>query len=203
MKIDTAPIKDLTMDPANVRKHSERNLESIRASLNRFGQQKPIVVNRDGVILAGNGTYAAAKSLGWKEIQVVRTDLNGADAVAYAIADNRTAELAEWDGPALAETLAALQNDEEYDHLVTGFTDAEIEALVNAACFNVAEVDAPELADGDREPFRQMTFTVHDSQFEAIEAALRAAKAKGGGESPVNENSNGNALAFVCEAFDG
>jgi ParB-like chromosome segregation protein Spo0J len=132
------------MDPANVRKHSERNLESIRASLNRFGQQKPIVVNKDGVILAGNGTYAAAKSLGWKEIQVVRTDLNGADAVAYAIADNRTAELAEWDGAALAETLAALQNDEEYDHLVTGFTDAEIEALVNESAgmnFEPASID--------------------------------------------------------------
>lgn len=144
MKIDTTPISTLTMDPANVRKHSERNLESIRASLNRFGQQKPIVVNKDGVILAGNGTYAAAKSLGWKEIQVVRTDLNGADAVAYAIADNRTAELAEWDGAALAETLAALQNDEEYDHLVTGFTDAEIEALVNESAgmnFEPASID--------------------------------------------------------------
>jgi hypothetical protein len=48
-----------------------------------------------------------------------------------------------------------------------------------------------------------MTFTVHDSQFEVIEAALKKAKANGGGESVVNENSNGNALAFVCEAFNG
>ena len=144
MKIDTTPISTLTMDPANVRKHSERNLESIRASLNRFGQQKPIVVNGEGVVLAGNGTLAAAKSLGWKEIQVVRTDLNGADAIAYAIADNRTAELAEWDTDALAETLAGLQNDEDFDHLVTGFTDAEIKALVDATAgmnFEPATID--------------------------------------------------------------
>ena len=82
--------------------------------------------------VSGNGTLAAAKSLGWKQVSVVRTDLNGADAVAYAIADNRTAELAEWDTDALAETLAALQNDESIDHLTTGFTDAEIAALVDA-----------------------------------------------------------------------
>ena len=134
MKVDAAKVDTLTMDPANVRKHSTRNLESIAASLNRFGQQKPIVVNAAGVILAGNGTYAAAKSLGWSEVAVVRTHLNGADAVAYAIADNRTAELAEWDTDALAQTLAALQNDDSIDHLVAGFTDAEIAALVDEAC---------------------------------------------------------------------
>jgi hypothetical protein len=48
-----------------------------------------------------------------------------------------------------------------------------------------------------------MTFTVHDSQFEAIESALKKAKAVGGGSSEVNENSNGNALAAICEAFNG
>jgi hypothetical protein len=69
--------------------------------------------------------------------------------------------------------------------------------------YNAAVVDPPELAEGDREPFRQMTFTVHDSQFEAIEAALKKAKEAGGGKSDVNENSNGNALAAICEAFNG
>ena len=133
MNIQTVQTSSLSMDPSNVRKHNERNLDTIKASLTKFGQQKPIVVDAKGVVLAGNGTLAAARALGWKEIQVVRTDLEGAAAVAYAIADNRTAELAEWDTEALATTLAALQNDEEFDHLVAGFTDAEIEALVNTA----------------------------------------------------------------------
>jgi ParB family chromosome partitioning protein len=144
MQTETVLTTSLTMDPANSRKHGERNLETIKASLNRFGQQKPIVVNSKGVVLAGNGTLAAARALGWKEIQVVRTDLEGADAVAYAIADNRTAELAEWDDDALAATLASLQNDEDFDHLVAGFTDAEIEALVNEAAgmnFEPASID--------------------------------------------------------------
>jgi hypothetical protein len=66
--------------------------------------------------------------------------------------------------------------------------------------FDVADADAPELADGDREPFQQMTFTVHDEQKEQIDAARDAAKKIGPFDSP-NENSNGNALARVCESF--
>lgn len=141
VKIDT-----LTLDPANVRKHSEKNLSTIRASLQRFGQQKPIVVNKDGVVVAGNGTLTAAIAMGWKSIGVVETTLQGAEATAYAIADNRTAELAEWDDDALAEQLAALQNDESIDHLAAGFTDAEIEKLVDQAHLGgeVVEDEVPE-----------------------------------------------------------
>ena len=129
MKTERVPIDSVTFDPANVRKHGERNLATIKASLNRFGQQKPIVVDAAGVVRAGNGTLAAAKALGWKEIAIVRSTLSGADATAYAIADNRTAELAEWDDDALAQTLAALQIEDEELAKVTGFDDAEIAAL--------------------------------------------------------------------------
>jgi hypothetical protein len=47
-----------------------------------------------------------------------------------------------------------------------------------------------------------MTFTVHDEQFEEVEAAIKKAKSEGGGESAVNENSNGNALAWICGRFN-
>ena len=130
MKTEQVKVKNLLNDPANVRKHDDRNIESIKASLQRFGQQKPIVVNELGRVVAGNGTLMAAKSLGWKEIQIVRAELDGVDATAYAIADNRTAELAVWDDDALAQTLAALHKDDSIDELVTGFTDQEIEDLI-------------------------------------------------------------------------
>lgn len=123
-------IKDLHHDPANVRKHGERNHNAIKASLQRFGQQKPIVVGEGNIVIAGNGTLAAARDLGWKEIEVVQSQLVGAEATAFAIADNRTAELAEWDDDALAETLAALQNDDTIDHLAAGFSDDEIADLI-------------------------------------------------------------------------
>jgi DNA modification methylase len=129
MTVETIDITDISQDPANVRKHSRRNLDAIKASLRAFGQQKPIVVDDRNVILAGNGTYEAAKELGWSEIQIVRTRLTGTSAVAYAIADNRTAELAEWDDTALAEQLRALQS-EEFDVEAAGFTGEEINGLI-------------------------------------------------------------------------
>ena len=104
----TVPVEGLSEDPTNARKHGPRNLEAIKASLEKFGQQKPIVVNR-GMVVAGNGTLAAAVDLGWENIAVTSTDLKGVAAKAYAIADNRTAELAEWDDVILAETLADME----------------------------------------------------------------------------------------------
>ena len=97
LHVEPASVDSLSADPANVRTHDKRNIDAIKASLRRFGQQKPIVVDGDGVVVAGNGTLAAARELGWQEIAVARTNLKGADAVAYAIADNRTAELARWE----------------------------------------------------------------------------------------------------------
>jgi DNA modification methylase len=142
MKAELVPIDSLTFDPSNVRKHGEQNLATIKASLNRFGQQKPIVVDANGVVRAGNGTLMAAKALGWKEIAVVRSTLAGSEATAYAIADNRTAELAEWDDDALKQTLAALQIEDEDLALATGFDAKEIDALL--APDEVTEDEVPE-----------------------------------------------------------
>lgn len=133
MRTKKTKIDELLNDPANVRKHDQRNIDAIKASLTRFGQQKPIVVNTNGIVIAGNGTLSAARDLGWKDISTVETNLDGVDATAYAIADNRTAELAIWDEDALAQTLASLQNDESIDELVAGFNEQEIEDLISGS----------------------------------------------------------------------
>jgi ParB-like chromosome segregation protein Spo0J len=128
MKVERLAVDSLHHDPSNVRKHDERNVKAIAASLQRFGQQKPIVVDGEGIVRAGNGTLEAAKSLGWADIEAVRTDLESAEAVAYAIADNRTAELAEWDEEGLALQLDALDAD-----LLgaSGFDQGEVAALMD------------------------------------------------------------------------
>jgi len=120
MQIEQVPIKDLAFDPANARKHPSKNLTAIKGSLKKFGQQKPIVIDKNGVVVAGNGTLAAAKELGWDSISAVRTELTGPDAIAFALADNRTAELAEWDVEPLAKTLQALK-DIDFDLSSIGF----------------------------------------------------------------------------------
>lgn len=137
MKIETVPLSSIHPDPANVRTHNPRNLEAIAGSLKRFGQQKPIVVDAEGIIRAGNGTYAAATHLGWTEIQIVRTTLNGPEAIAYAIADNRTGELAGWDVDALNAQWGAM---DENLRAAMGFTDAEMQQLLDDVTNPAAEV---------------------------------------------------------------
>jgi ParB-like chromosome segregation protein Spo0J len=115
MNIETVQIDSIQLDPANVRRHPERNLATIKGSLARFGQQKPIVVDARGIIIAGNGTFEAARALGW---------------TAFAIADNRTSELAEWDGTALADVLAALNTEDATLAESAGFSPSDLAALL-------------------------------------------------------------------------
>ena len=133
-------IAELSLDPTNARKHSDKNLSAIAASLNKFGQRKPIVVHR-GVVLAGNGTLEAAKSLGWTEIEVaeVPADWDDDTAKAYALADNRTAELAEWDEGELAKQLLELQ-DADWDITELGF---DIPALADIEPGDEDEIPEP------------------------------------------------------------
>ena len=118
--IETVPISSLMLDPANARRHPTKNLEALKASLARFGQQKPVVVDARGRVIAGNGTLTAARALGWSEIRVVRTALEGAEAAAFGVADNRTAELAEWDDDALERILRELEL-QRFDVSLLGF----------------------------------------------------------------------------------
>lgn len=124
MEITRIPIESLHCDPANVRKHDKKNLSAIAGSLKSFGQQKPIVVDGNNVVIAGNGTLEAAKSLGWHEIDCVRTEMTGAEAIAFALADNRTAELAFWDMDELQLQLGALFTD-EFDIGEIGFNPSD------------------------------------------------------------------------------
>jgi ParB-like chromosome segregation protein Spo0J len=128
MKLETVKCDTLSLDPANLRKHGRKNLDAIKASLRRFGQQKPIVVDAKGIVLAGNGTLAAAQELGWKEIQIVRTDLAGTQATAFGIADNRSAELAEWDEK-LGDVLSSLKA-EDFPLEDIGYTESELQAML-------------------------------------------------------------------------
>ncbi len=111
MNTEKVLISSLSPDPANARKHDKKNLDAIKGSLRKFGQQKPIVVGANNVVIAGNGTLAAAKELGWTEINIVRSKLTGTEAIAFGLADNKTGELAEWDDEILNRTLDALLNE--------------------------------------------------------------------------------------------
>jgi DNA modification methylase len=125
MKIVRVSLERLHPDPANARLHSPRNLEAIRASLRQFGQQRPLVVQKSsGRIVAGNGTYAAMRLLGWTHCDVVMAELSDVQATGFGIADNRTSELAEWDLGVLQKLLGELGPDDfPFEQLAMGEED--------------------------------------------------------------------------------
>jgi site-specific DNA-methyltransferase (adenine-specific) len=103
MKLENVRLDSLTPDPKNARSH-EQGIPELVESLTAFGQQKNLVVWHDTVI-AGNGLLEAARQLGWTKIAISRTpdEWSYEQAQAFALADNKTAELSEWDTSTLTE----------------------------------------------------------------------------------------------------
>jgi len=140
------PIDEIHLDPANAR--TGHNVERIAGSLAQYGQRKPIVVNRNEAnkVEAGNGTLQAARSLGWTHVAAVLVEDEPSVAIGFAIADNRTAELSQWDYEALQALMGSLDPDLE---LVTGFEGDELEEMLRAAGIDL-DGSLPEA--GDAEP---------------------------------------------------
>jgi len=196
IKTETRAIGALIPFARNSRTHSDEQVAQIAASIREFGWTNPILVDGDNGIIAGHGRLAAARKLGLDAVPVIVLDhLTDAQKRALVIADNKLALNAGWDFELLENEVRGL-DDDGFDLALLGFDDAELIKMLS----EVEPGELPVLADGDREPFQQMTFTLHDEQVEQVKAAMDAAKAMGPFDSP-NENSNGNALARVAETF--
>jgi hypothetical protein len=103
-----ALITSLQSDHKNARRRTDRSSELIKESLQRYGAARSIVIDEDNRILAGNGTIDGAKAAGIKNVRIIETDgdeiiavkrtgLTEEQKVGLALADNRTADLSEWD----------------------------------------------------------------------------------------------------------
>lgn len=197
LQIETVKINALTPDPNNARKHDAKNLDAITGSLKLFGQRKPIVVTPDNIVVAGNGTLEAAKQLGWDEIVVARTPRGWSweQIKAFALADNRTAELAEWDAEILKDQMLELD--------AVGWEIAEFGFESLQPPTDTDWNGALDALGGDRQPIQQMTFTLHDDQVEQLKNALAKSRAMGAFVDTGNPNDNGNALARIVETFNG
>lgn len=151
MKIIKKKLHDISVDPNNARKHDQKNIDAIKGSLRKFGQQHPIIINDRGVILAGNGRYEAAKALGWEELACIVTDLERIDQTAFALADNRTAELASWEEEILKATLGEL-DALDFDLSDIGFDLDEFDLGKPAGGGNTDDDEVPEIP-ADENPY--------------------------------------------------
>lgn len=130
-------IKSLAVDISTL-VHLENNprkgdVDSIASSYKEFGQVRPIVVrpNGDGTatIIAGNHQVIAAKKLGWTHIAAVSTEFDDARAVAFALADNRTAELGHTDDRQLFQVLDEIKDEYSEFLDLLGWDEFELAAL--------------------------------------------------------------------------
>lgn len=125
IRIFLRPLEQLQPHPENPRRG---DVEIVRISLERFGQQKPVITDRDNhdLIVAGNHTYFAARSLGWTHIAAVELWAEAHEGERYMLIDNRTSDGSTYDRETLLEMLDE-QPDE--DIMATGFTFEERERL--------------------------------------------------------------------------
>src|SRR5215831_7760964 len=128
MQVELRNVADIKLYPHNPRRN-EHAVAAVAASIRQFGFRQPIVVDEDGVIVVGSTRYKAAILLGLQQVPVhVATGLTPAQVKAYRLADNKTAELAEWDDTLLVQEIAQLQKlDIDID--VLGFSAEELTNL--------------------------------------------------------------------------
>ena len=179
-------MKVFNVDPQRLRPYennpriNDGAVEAVAKSIDEFGFKVPIVVDSDYVIIAGHTRLKAAEKLGLKTVPVViADDLTEEQARAFRLADNKTAELAEWDFEKLSEELGNITDLDMQDF---GF-DA-----VNEGDFG----EDFELPSGEKSSIVTMTFTVHEKMKELIEYSLSQID-----ETPEtfgNINQNGNKL---------
>ena len=130
LKFELIPIEKITPYDKNTRKHTEVDVATTRASIEKFGMDDPIGVwGKKNLIVEGHGRLLALKAMGWKgPVPCVRLDhLSDAQRRAYAIAHNRTAEMSEWDFDALDEERADLEENFGIDFTDIGFPEVEDE----------------------------------------------------------------------------
>ena len=194
-KYSERQVSELIPYANNSRTHSDEQVNQVASSIKEFGFTNPILIDDQGGIIAGHGRVMAAKKLSLDVVPCIElVGLTEAQKKAYIIADNQLALNSGWDIDALrleVETLKELN----FDIDLLGFDSDVIDKLLDI------DAEMPVLPDGDRDPFQQKTFVLHDEQAEAIDDAIMKAKTSPLIDTGLNENSNGNAIAWICEQW--
>lgn len=155
--IELLPLDALTPYDKNARLHTRVQIEKIAKSIAAFGFNNPILIDADQGIIAGHGRLEAAKLLELESVPVIRLDhLNEKERQAYILADNRLADLSQWDEELLGKEVAALQ-EAELDLDALGWSEDELAALV-AGLDEMAPTDDDLSAISDESSSETKTF---------------------------------------------
>lgn len=179
-------VNELKLNPRNPRKN-DGAVESVAKSIEKYGFKNPLIIDNDGVVWCGNTRLKAARKLKLKEVPcIVANDLTPEQIREYALLDNKTNELADWDFDLLAEELGELD-----------LGDFDIDwGIVNPENLGTDF----EISNNGESDIGQMTFTLHKEQQELIKYACEQVK-DDIVETFGNTNKNGNALYEVIRQW--
>src|SRR5271165_7214388 len=153
MQVEMRNIDDIKPYPNNPR-HNDQAVDAVAASIQAFGFRQPLVVDEEGMIVVGDTRLKAAKKLGLTVVPVhVAAGLTPAQCKAYRLADNKSAELADWNNDLLVQELADLQKM-DFDLDLVGFTAAELHSLLDTGRTS-STVDPDEVPQPPDEPITQ------------------------------------------------
>ena len=130
MKIEEIDIDLIKPYKNNPREIPMESVQKVMNSIREFGNNQPIVVDNDNIIVVGHTRWKALKQLGKAKAFVVKKDFPKGQAMAYRIMDNRSGEESKWSNKLLATELNILK-DENFDLQLTGFNLTELENLAN------------------------------------------------------------------------
>lgn len=189
------PVADLIPYANNSRTHSDEQVTQVAASIKEFGFTNPVLIDEKNGIIAGHGRLMAAKKLELEQVPTITlVGLTEAQRKAYIIADNQLALNSGWDLDTLRVEFERLE-ELDFDLSLIGFEDDVVEKLLDI------DAEMPELPDGDRDPFQQKTFTLHDEQAQILDDAITKARTNPLIDTGLNDNNNGNAIAYICEQW--
>lgn len=139
------PIGELTPNPANARTHPKAQIKKIAASIKKFGFINPVLIDQNGMIMAGHGRIEAAKTMSIAEVPcLIFEHLTEAQRRAYTLMDNRSAEDSGWDQDLLAQEMKWL-NDQSFDLDMTGFETSEVGDFLTSGQDRSGENDVPDV----------------------------------------------------------
>jgi DNA modification methylase len=132
LTIEYVPVQQLKQNPANARIHSQKQIRQIAASIKSMGFNVPVLIDQTSQLIAGHGRVEAAKLLGMTKVPALMLEhLSEAQIAAFAIADNKLTENAQWNKQLLAENLKLLlESDLDFSIEVCGFEMQEIDLYV-------------------------------------------------------------------------
>ena len=161
-----APVSSLKLPDRQIRHHSERQVNALAASISEFGFVMPILVDRENVVIAGSGRVMAARVLGMEQVPcVLASDLNEAQARAYAIADNRLGELSSWDAEKLSRLLGSVEGQGDIDMSLLGFEIGDAESRLDELKIEVDRKENEETHGGRRKQFGDKGYHVVNLAF--------------------------------------